>query len=192
MNDRVCHGGAWLAAAGLALVAACAAPGPAGLRHLDARGLTHLRRDFNGAADRTRAIVLVSPTCHHCVLGVSALERTLASDSAARVVVFVIWEPILPTDLGPPEAATLARLQDSRARHYWDPKLLVSAEVVKLWRARHQEQGAPADAKAWDRALVFPAGGQWGEMLPPPAFDDGPVFTKTAALKQALLGAPAN
>src|SRR5262249_43919776 len=160
------------------------------LHHLDSAGLARLRRDFNAAADRTRAIVLVSPTCHHCVLGVSALERTLETGPTARLAVFVIWEPILPSDLAPPDSAPLARLTDPRAQHYWDPKLLVSAEVVKSWRARGVPEGAPADAKAWDRALVFQEGARWDDMLPAPVFDDGPIFPKTAALKRALLGGP--
>ena len=174
----------------LALAAACAPSGPAGLRHLDAAGLARMRHDFNEAADRTRAIVLVSPTCHHCVLGVSALARTLESGPTTRLAIYVIWEPILPSDLGPPDSAAVARLTDPRARHYWDPKRLVSAEVVRMWRARNQPEGAPADAKAWDRALVFPEGARWDDMLPSPVFDDGPIFPKTAALKRALLGGP--
>jgi hypothetical protein len=38
------------------------------------------------------------------------------------VGIFVIWEPVLPTDFVAPSTAALARIPDARAAQYWDRK----------------------------------------------------------------------
>ncbi len=121
--------------------------------------------------------------------GASALQQVLERDSTARVRAFVVWEPILLTDLGPPGTSVLDEIRDRRVIQYWDPGLLVSREVVRLWRSRGGEQSVPAGTKAWDWVLVFPPGTRWEEILPAPSYEVGPVWVKTPQLRREILGA---
>jgi hypothetical protein len=41
------------------------------------------------------------------------------------VRVFVVWQPILPTDWAPPTTFVMNRIPDRRARQYWDPDHVV-------------------------------------------------------------------
>jgi Glyoxalase/Bleomycin resistance protein/Dioxygenase superfamily len=43
--------------------------------------------------------------------------------------VLVVWEPILATDWRQASGSTLGRIADGRARQFWDPKHVVSAEL---------------------------------------------------------------
>jgi len=54
------------------------------------------------------------------VKGASALNKLLAEQKDAGIRVFVVWEPVLPTDLGAPSTTTLNRLSDPRVSQYWD------------------------------------------------------------------------
>jgi hypothetical protein len=40
--------------------------------------------------------------------------------------VFVIWEPVLATDLTAPSTVTLRRIHDSRVKQYWDANRVLS------------------------------------------------------------------
>ena len=45
------------------------------------------------------------------------------------VRVFVVWEPVLPTDWTAPSTASLKRISDARAAQYWDKERLVSKSM---------------------------------------------------------------
>ena len=47
------------------------------------------------------------------------------------MVVFVVWEPILPTDWSKPSTSALARISDGRVRQFWDPNHTLSAVLKK-------------------------------------------------------------
>jgi hypothetical protein len=61
-----------------------------------------------------------------CLQGASALEKVLSEQRDPRIRVFVVWEPVLPTDLGAPSTMTLRRVSDLRVSQYWDKEHLVS------------------------------------------------------------------
>jgi len=44
----------------------------------------------------------------------------------AKVRVFVVWEPVLPTDMSAPGTMTLERLHDARAAQFWDHDRILS------------------------------------------------------------------
>jgi hypothetical protein len=60
-------------------------------------------------------------------------ETVLTNHPESSVVVFAVWEPILPTDWSAPGANVLDRLKDRRVRQFWDsahtvPDVLKRAE----------------------------------------------------------------
>ena len=124
-----------------------------------------------------------------CLQGASAIQKVLSAQGGTPVRLFIVWEPVLPTDWGAPSTVALRRIADSRARQYWDRGRLLSKSMGEKDR----------DSVVWDAVAVYPRGLLWGEASPPkPVFEDGPVvnvipeFTaalaKAAAAATALLG----
>lgn len=94
---------------------------------------------------------------------------------------FVIWEPVLPTDWMSPSTATLKRISDLRARQYWDNGRLLSKALGET----------DNDSIVWDQILVYQRGVSWTDASPPtPLSSEGPVkdvISKfTATLHQAV------
>lgn len=56
---------------------------------------------------------------------------------------FVIWEPVLPTDLAAPSTMTLKRIADLRASQYCDKEHLVSKSIGE------------EDGVVWDYVAVY-------------------------------------
>jgi hypothetical protein len=76
--------------------------------------------------------------------------------------VFVIWEPVLPTDWAAPSASVLSRLHDARAVQFWDQRRLLSD---RLGGPSHRPRGDHVDdigfamRKAiWDFVAIYPSG----------------------------------
>jgi hypothetical protein len=110
--------------------------------------------------------------------GASAIQKVLEQNRRKDVVVIVVWEPILPSDISPPGAAILARLSDLRAQQLYDPKHLIAGELAKTI-AKYPQSPRPAccirSGFYWDLIAVIPKGGLWGDALPAVEFIDGPV-----------------
>jgi hypothetical protein len=109
-----------------------------------------------------------------------------------KLTVFVVWEPVLGSDLGPPSDENIARVSDLRVHQYWDPKLLLSDEFLALTKAfpekfseEHKKELARRNL-IWDAVVVFNPGITWGAMLPFPDYSGGPVVDITEALSQKL------
>ena len=64
------------------------------------------------------------------------------------VRVFVIWEPVLPSDLFAPSTSTLQRISDLRASQYWDKTRLVSRLMGET----------DHDSIVWDIVAVYQPG----------------------------------
>ena len=93
--------------------------------------------------------------------------------------VFVVWEPVLPTDVAPPTTGDLARCHDPRARQFWDEQTLVSQSLGDTHAPRR-------GGVAWDYVALFPPGPTWDDKLPPAAFDGGPVVQVADELRDRL------
>jgi hypothetical protein len=110
-------------------------------------------------------------------------------DAAVRV--FTAWEPIRFSDLAPPLSSVLQRISDRRARHYWDPGHVLSAQMKKDARP---PQPAPdcceSSGHLWDLAAVYPAGATWTDRMPAATIFNGPVIDIAESLGAAL--APPN
>jgi len=125
------------------------------------------------------------------VRGASALEKLLEDEQGKEVRAFVVWEPVLWTDLGPPSTRRLASVSDARANQYWDAKHLVSNWVTSsAWAAREGlfAKGEKSSGKvvAWDLILLFPPGSCGRGALPEPVFHGDPVVTRITEARDHL------
>jgi hypothetical protein len=96
---------------------------------------------------------------------------------------FVVWEPVLPTDWGPPSTAALRRISDSRAVQFWDKARLVS----------HRMGERDKCSIVWDHIAVYAQGAAWNESPPEAVYADGPVVKVLEPTRSAIakaLGGP--
>ncbi len=81
------------------------------------------------------------------------MEKLLKEESDPNIRVFVVWEPVLPTDLGAPSTMTLKRVSDLRASQYWDKDHLVS----------HLLGERDPSSVVWDYVAVYEPGKVWNQ-----------------------------
>jgi hypothetical protein len=98
--------------------------------------------------------------------GASALEKLLKKQGDSKIRVFVVWEPVLPMDLGAPSTFTLRRVSDRRASQYWDKEHMVS---------RLLGQRDPSSV-VWDYVAVYRPGKLWDQAPPQPLYSHVPVI----------------
>ena len=79
--------------------------------------------------------------------------------------VFVIWEPVLPSDLFAPSTSTLQRISDLRVSQYWDKGRLLSRLIGER----------DHDSIVWDIVAVYEPGKLWDQKPPEPAYSGGAV-----------------
>ncbi len=152
------------------------------LVRLNNANLASLKDAFNESAQSVRLLVLVSPTCPVCLKGSSAIGNLLSQQKNSDIRAFVVWEPVLPMDLGAPSTATLRRVSDLRASQYWDKNHLVSRLLGEHDRA----------SVVWDYVAVYELGKLWDQAPPKPASSGAPVVRAigkaSATLQQILQG----
>ena len=115
-----------------------------------------------------------------CLQGASALDKLLSEQRDPRIRVFVVWEPVLPTDLGAPSTMTLRRVSDLRVSQYWDKEHLVSRLLGERDRS----------SVVWDYIAVYEPGKLWDNAPPESASSGVPVvrgIDKTRSEVQRLL-----
>ena len=69
-----------------------------------------------------------------CVRGASAVQSLLDRIDRPDLRVFVVWEPVIVTDIGPPLTRVLALVRDRRAVQFWDPTHAVSRSMKAAGR----------------------------------------------------------
>jgi hypothetical protein len=149
-------------------------PGQPPLADVTQQSLTQLKQEFNASPDSERVVLLLSPTCPVCVEGSSAVNAVLKRHPGSNVRVFVIWEPILPTDWNKPMSVVLHRLSDTRAIQIWDKQHQVAGPMEES--APDQHLGCcKRNGTLWDIIAVYPPGAQWTDSLPASEFFAGPV-----------------
>jgi hypothetical protein len=97
--------------------------------------------------------------------GASATGQLLREINSQDVRVFVIWEPVLPTDFVAPSAPALGRIPDPRAAQYWDGKRALSHLLGEYNRS----------SVVWDYIAVYAPGKLWQDDPPKPLYSDNPV-----------------
>ena len=100
--------------------------------------------------------------------------------------VFVVWEPMLPTDWYRPTRPTLKRIFDARAVQFWDKSHLIATQLKQQLVQFHGSDPSCCEDRGhlWDMAAVYPAGIKWGEVAP--AFDNGPVYQIAPTLEKKM------
>ena len=129
--------------------------------------------------------------------GASALEEILSRRAGRPLAVFVVWEPVILTDIAPVSTRVLARVGDGRASQWWDPdhrlsEALVAAALAdkEAWKTGDYEFALDENTLVWDAVMLVEAGAVWGEHPPAPRFSGFPVVDAAAGL-EAALDAPA-
>jgi hypothetical protein len=118
-----------------------------------------------------------------CLRGSSAVEKALEQHPGAKVTVFAVWEPILPTDWIPPTTGALGRLSDRRVTQFWDKDHTLAKAMAESRAGQPQPDCCELRGTLWDLIAVYPAGAQWGESLPHAVVFNGPVVRVMASSK---------
>lgn len=108
--------------------------------------------------------------------GASALESLLEAETDSRLHVFVVWEPVLATDLTAPSTITLRRIHDARVRQYWDRNRVLSHAM-----GEHDRPSV-----VWDYIAVYRPEQVWTDAPPEPEFKGRPVVRSTEGARKAL------
>ena len=108
--------------------------------------------------------------------GASALESLLETQTDSHLRVFVIWEPVLPTDLTAPSTITLRRIHDLRVMQYWDRNRVLSHAM-----GEHDRPSV-----VWDYIAVYKPEQIWTDAPPQPEFTGRPVVRFIEGTRKAL------
>ena len=108
--------------------------------------------------------------------GASALESLLETQTDPHLRVFVIWEPVLATDLTAPSTITLRRIHDPRVSQYWDRNRVLSRAM-----GEHDRPSV-----VWDYIAVYKPEQIWNDAPPQPEFKGRPVVRFIEGTRTAL------
>lgn len=113
----------------------------------------------------------------------------LAKQPNAAVRVFMVWEPILPTDFMAPTTSVLSRASDRRVQQYWDRNHVLAKQMAADARSPQPEQECCVHSGVlWDLAAVYPKGARWEERMPTATVFNGPVVDLARAIEAAVSG----
>ncbi len=101
------------------------------------------------------------------------------------VDVFVVWEPVLFSDIGSPTNSVLAKVKDTRVRQLWDRNRQV-AEALRPMLKSVQVTGSEALVQGsiiWDTVVVFPPSARWNAKTLP-IFVGAPVADSEHELRK--------
>ena len=107
--------------------------------------------------------------------------------------VFVVWEPILKTDVAPPFGSALGLIKDRRVAQYWDSGRVLSDDLVRSVNASLDSYGLeeplPEGFIAWDVVAVFKPADRWEGDVPVPEYYGGPVVNVIDPARDAIVRA---
>ena len=90
----------------------------------------------------------------------------LRRNANSSLRVFVVWEPVLPTDWARPSASITSNVADSRASHFWDAQHRLSTLYGGRGNLKNiamsSDIGFKMTGVIWDAAVVYPPGVRWG------------------------------
>lgn len=122
-----------------------------------------LRDEFNRASDRVRVVALLSPTCGICQKGQRVVQSVFSKyPNDARLLGFVVWLPMLPSDSKEAAGAQAASFVDQRLVQQWDGDRSSGNLMAKTLALK---------GSAWDVYLLYAPGVKWtGDEPPAPTF----------------------
>lgn len=89
----------------------------------------------------------------------------LSRVQSQQLRVFIVWEPVIVSDLGPPTSSVLARVSDPRAVQFWDESRALSKSMVatreNTWLVPEGESAPSPGMIIWDFVAVFPPKKAW-------------------------------
>ena len=106
------------------------------------------------------------------------MNEVLKAHEGKPVRVFVVWEPVLPTDFSAPTGMVMGRVPDRRVSQYWDRNRMVS-ELLG-------EKRGDRNTIVWDWVAVYPPGLVWEAKPPEPKWADRPVVSVREELGKQL------
>ena len=95
---------------------------------------------------------------------------------------FVVWEPILPTDWFPPSRLVQRRVADPRVAQFWDKNHLVAKEL-RAHLGASQVDCCGHQRILWDVVAFFPKNAKWDSA---PDFIGEPVVRATPEVAKRL------
>lgn len=124
--------------------------------------------------------------------GASAVQSVLDEVERPDLLVLVVWEPVLLSDIAPPTTSVLGRIKDMRAVQFWDPERLLSKQmksVAERAAAPDRPEGIPNEegGPVWDYISVFPPGTTWSEVPLGASFSGCPVRDVIGEVRKRLL-----
>lgn len=149
------------------------------------QSVVQLQREFNQVSGSERVLLLLSPTCPACLQGGSEVNAVLKRHPESNVRVFVIWEPILPTDWNKPTTHVLQRLNDARVTQVWDKNHLI-AGLMQNGAEGQTPRCCRHGGVLWDVIASYPSGAQWEGSLPRPELLNGTVVRAVPELEAKL------
>ena len=106
----------------------------------------------------------------------------LRENHSDRLKVFLVWEPILPTDWFRPSRLVQRRVADPRVVQFWDKNHLVAKEL-RAHLAASQVDCCRHQRILWDVAAVFLKDAKWDSA---PDFIGEPVVRATPEVAKRL------
>jgi hypothetical protein len=103
---------------------------------------------FNATADRPRIVIVLAPTCGHCVAAGSQVRSVLNQMPNAKVKVFIMWTPIMPNDSRRAAITSSAYIPDPRVEQYWDLWAFASKAFTATLPYKEPEF-------AWDMLVLY-------------------------------------
>jgi hypothetical protein len=100
----------------------------------------------------------------------------LEAQTDPHLRVFVIWEPVLASDLNAPSTITLRCIHDPRVKQYWDANRVLSHAM-----GEHDRPSV-----VWDYIAVYKPEQIWTETPPQPEFTGRPAVRFIEGARQAL------
>lgn len=123
--------------------------------------------------------------------GASALQSVLQDVPEKALRVFVVWEPVLLTDIAPPTSRVLSRIADRRVVQLYDRNRRLSGEIVRsiLAEPSRRPHGEGFDTKTivWDFVAVFEPGQRWEAVFPSPGYQGYPVADVIDEVRRRLV-----
>jgi len=104
-----------------------------------------------------------------------------------NVLVFAVWEPMLPTDVSKPIAIVLNRLSDPRVVQFWDAGHVLAARMARDARQPQPTQKCCVrNNHLWDLAAIYRVNVMWDMQMPTATVFDGPVLYLDEQIRQVI------
>jgi hypothetical protein len=121
--------------------------------------IEEMRTRFNDTKGSVRVIAFLSPTCGPCRYGQGVVRALFEEFPDQKLVGFIVWVPMLPTDKADTAQLEQDTITDPRLRCWFD----ADKAAANAWSSFI---GLPTTT--WDVYAIYDAGAAWDDGAPPP------------------------